>query len=524
VKNVIVARCWVRALAVIAATAAVSLAASRAQAEQEDLAALLKDYKVVTEDGRQTVELSLSQVLNLGLQRSTSLQSTRVGEEIAASAIAGAQDRNHPQLLNSASYGRTINAVPQFGGQRTDSTTLSSTLSKKLDSGVDVAAIVSETSVSGDTFGIDSAGNTSGFSGSKAFDFSALTAQVTIPIFQDFGDVNDVPVRLAEIGFRTSQNNTRQARLGLLRQVSTTYWDLVGVRESIKVAQDAVKLSDQLLKDNQARLQAGVLSPADVKVSESQLAQDRANLLDVQVQAQRIEDQVRAALNLDALPYGLKPVEEPKLRQGSFDLKTLLDKSLKYDPALANLESALARNGFEQQQADNLDKTNLDVGLKYTFNGYGGDFGGATGNLTQTDLSGYGATLTWTVPLFDTTSKETIRQKKLERMQIELQSASRRSEITVQAQAAKRLLSLAEENVKTARVAVSLQNELLQNEIERLRLGESTSFRVAQVQQDFNQARQTEILARIGYEKIFLDVLLLTGDIYSQYQLPPEQN
>ena len=79
-----------------------------------------------------------------------------------------------------------------------------------------------------------------------------------------------------------------------------------------------------------------------------------------------------------------------------------------------------------------------------------------------------------------------------------------------------------EEEVKTARVAVSLQNELLQNEIERFRLGESTSFQVAQAQQDNALARQREILARIRYEKIFLDLLLVTGDIFAQYGLPDD--
>jgi len=511
-----------RRLGLAAAFAALCCAAP-AWAQSEDFSTLLKDYKVVTENGRKTVELNLSQVLNLGLQRSTSLQSTRLGEEIALSGITSARERNNPQLVNTAEIGRTVSAVPPFGGSRNNTTTLQAALSKKLDSGIDLAAILRESSISAESFAIDDSGQPSAFSASKSFDTSSLTAQVTIPFFQDFGDVNDVPVRLAEVGLATSRNNTRQARLALLRQLASTYWDLVGIRESIKVQQEAVKLSEQLLKDNQARLEAGVLSPADVKVSESQLAQDRANLLDVQVQAQRIEDQVRAALNLDALDYGLKPVEEPTLRQGAFDLKTLLDKSLKYDPALANFQAALERNQYEQIQADNLNRTNLDLALKYTFNGYGGDPGDATSNLTDTDLSGYGATLTWTVPLWDTSTAETIRQKKLERVQIELQAASRRSEITVQAQAAKRLLALAEENVRSARVSVSLQNELLQNEIERLRLGESTSFRVAQAQQDFEQARQIEILARIGYEKTFLDVLLLTGDIYSQYQLPAEQ-
>ena len=110
----------------------------------------------------------------------------------------------------------------------------------------------------------------------------------------------------------------------------------------------------------------------------------------------------------------------------------------------------------------------------------------------------------------------------MEGAQLGLNVASVKTELTVTVQGLQRLLRLTEEEVKTARVSVSLQSDLLQNEIDRFRLGESTSFKVAQVQQDYAKSQQQEILARIRYEKIFLELLLVTGDIYAQYGLPQD--
>ena len=491
---------------------------------QDEMETLLRDYKVVTEEGHKLVELSLAQALALSLGRSISLQATRIGETLSESQITAARERNNPELAQSLDYGRSSTVFPSFGaGSRTDAATYQATLSKKLSSGMEVAAIFREQHQDVTGFEVDSGGSPTNFGSSTPFETSALTGQITIPFFQDYGDVNDVPIRLAEVGLETSRNNTRLGQLDLLRLVATTYWDLVGIRERIRVQGEAVKLSEQLLQDNRIRLEAGVLSPADVKVSEAQLAKDRQSLLTSRVDERRIEDQVRAALNLESLEYGLKPVETPTLRKGKFELDPLLLKAFANDPTLANLQSDLERNRYQTQESENKDKTNLDLALKYTLNGYGKNPGDTPANFTDADLHGYGATLTWTVPLFDTKTREELAQRRLERAQIELRLASARSDLTVRTQTARRQLQLAEEEVNTARVTVSLQNELLQNEIERFKLGESTSFQVAQVQQDFLLARQEEILSRIRYEKTFLELLLITGDIYSQYGLPPQQ-
>ena len=177
-------------------------------------------------------------------------------------------------------------------------------------------------------------------------------------------------------------------------------------------------------------------------------------------------------------------------------------------------------NRYELVEARNQESTDLDLDLFYVFNGYAGSpLGGATG-FAETDLAGYGATLTWTMPLFDHVTQQTIQQKVLERAQIEVRINDLRSTLSVQLQSSLRSLRLAEKEVETAQVSVSLANELMSNEIERFRLGRSTSFRVAEFQQDAAEARRLEIVARVNYEKAFLDMLLLTGDIYTFFDLP----
>ncbi len=59
----------------------------------------------------------------------------------------------------------------------------------------------------------------------------------------------------------------------------------------------------------------------------------------------------------------------------------------------------------------------------------------------------------------------------------------------------------------------------MRNEIERFGVGESTAFQVSELQQDAAEAQVQEILARLAFERNFLQLLVLTGDIYEHYGL-----
>ncbi len=74
--------------------------------------------------------------------------------------------------------------------------------------------------------------------------------------------------------------------------------------------------------------------------------------------------------------------------------------------------------------------------------------------------------------------------------------------------------------MNTAQAVSLLSEKQLNNEIKRLKLGKSTSYQVSQFQQDLARSRQQEILKRVNFEKNFLELLVLSGELYKYYDLP----
>ena len=85
-----------------------------------------------------------------------------------------------------------------------------------------------------------------------------------------------------------------------------------------------------------------------------------------------------------------------------------------------------------------------------------------------------------------------------------------------------RSLSLIEKEKQTAAAVSKLSKDQLRNEIERFKLGKSTSYQISQYQQDVVEAEQQEILIRIRQEKIGVDLLVLTGEFKEKYELSQE--
>ena len=231
----------------------------------------------------------------------------------------------------------------------------------------------------------------------------------------------------------------------------------VGNLETIEVKKKAVDLSEKLLRDNQARLEAGLLNSIEVRVTETQLMRNRQNLLSSRLDALRIEDQVRAALNLKSLPVGLYPADRPATQSAiPEDIPALLEKIYARDSQIGLTQSSLAQNRYQLEQQQNKQKTDLDLDLSYILYGYSKSSFGGTADFGKSKLHGISATLTWKVPLGDQATVENIQQKRLEQQQLNLQIEDRRSQLNVSLQSLLHSLSLIESEKQTA-ITVSKQ-------------------------------------------------------------------
>ncbi|HBD29231.1 MAG TPA: hypothetical protein DC040_08795 [Deltaproteobacteria bacterium] len=495
----------------------------------EETAKLLEQVNLKTVDGREMAEVPLKLVLQLAIDRSVLLQASKLGNQAALHAVTAAQERNTPSLTTSFGYSKTPSisassscSPSQLCGSSTSSLSFSSGYSLRTDSGLTYGLTYAEKNKQSTVLSLLEMGGevTTGASGTS-LSSASLTGSVSIPFFQDSGtEFNELPVRLAEIGVTRGQLNSKQTELSLLKQVASIYWDLVGLLETIEVKKKAVELSEKLLRDNQARLEAGVLNSTEVRITETQLMRNRHSLLSSRLDALRIEDQVRAALNLKNLPVGLFPSDKPKTQFAvPENVSVLLEKIYSNDSQIGLTQASLEQNSYQLEQELNKQKTNMDLSLSYILNGYSKGFFGSTADFSKSKLHGMSATLTWEVPLGDQATVENIQRKRLDQEKLTLQIKDRKSQLGSSLHSLLRSLRLIEKEKLTVAAVSKLSKDQLRNEIERFKLGKSTSYQISQYQQDVVEAEQQEILIRIRQEKIRVELLALTGEFNEKYEL-----
>ena len=87
---------------------------------------------------------------------------------------------------------------------------------------------------------------------------------------------------MVQEAFRSTLNDT-------LANAANAYWDLVALRESQRVAAEAVVVAERQHKEDLERVELGVMTPLDALTSESQLASARVQVVTAETSVRRQE-------------------------------------------------------------------------------------------------------------------------------------------------------------------------------------------------------------------------------------------
>ncbi|MCZ6532088.1 MAG: hypothetical protein O7A08_03905, partial [SAR324 cluster bacterium] len=160
-------------------------------AAAQQLEDLLSRFKIVEEGDRRVLEVSLQDILQLALQRSNAIKVSKIGREIAHSALIAAQERNIPTLTTKFDTGRSLNPLSSaIAGSnflrlsRTEETVISSEWSRKTSSGVTYGLILSEQRTSSETLNIANEGDAparDATTASRTISSTSLRGTVNIP-------------------------------------------------------------------------------------------------------------------------------------------------------------------------------------------------------------------------------------------------------------------------------------------------------------------------------------------------------
>jgi outer membrane protein len=375
----------------------------------------------------------------------------------------------------------------------------------------------------------------------------SLSVAITQQLLNGFSlAVNRRYLHVARNGRLIAREFYRQQVTTTLAQAQNSYWDLVAFRETVRAAEQALQVGQQLYENNKKQAEVGTLARLDVVSAESEVASRQRDLIVAQTNLQKAEVQLKYLLSKDL---------DPALAAAQVETTDPLPEP--QDPDIPQLEQALAaaqRNRPELPQAegnilnetiadrytrDTLKPTLFVFGL-FTSNSLYGDLiirdasgraiavtpGGWATALSQSlrwNYPDYSFGLSLTIPIKNRSAQADNLRARLEERQAETALQNTRNQINLEVRNAVIGLMQAKAQVQAARQALEFERQTVDAEEKKLAAGVSTPYNVILVQRDLLTAELAEVKARTNYAKARVEMDRSTGVLLEKNHIDPAE-
>jgi len=362
---------------------------------------------------------------------------------------------------------------------------------------------------------------------------SVFKAQVTQHLLQGAGIwINKRFIYQALNDRRITDSSFRQQILYTVNQVETIYWGLVQAYEDVQAKERALNQSTKLLADNQKQLQIGTMAPLDVVNAESTVATDKQALISAQsalnYQQQIIKQAIARNLNnhaleiapviptdrvsLSAIPEETEPAEDlvkaafknrPELEQAALTLRNdeITLKGAR-NAMLPTLDAYAFYGSSALGGAQNPGAIDFKTNAPYpagTFPGRG--YGGVLQGLFNSSAPDKGVGFNLTIPIRNREAQSQQERSLMEYRQAELRLAQLYTQIRMQVVNAKYALTNDRAQVQAALSARDYNQQSLEAEVKKLRLGASTTANVLLQERNLAVAEDNLIAAHAAFAK-----------------------
>jgi outer membrane protein len=345
------------------------------------------------------------------------------------------------------------------------------------------------------------------------------------PLLNGFGRLpNERFIRVARNNTKVSEQVFQQQIITTAVLVENTCWDLAAFQQNVRVAEQSLAVSERLLRDNQARVEIGTMSPLEVVSAEAEVAARTRDLTiastNLQLQEATLKNMLvkKVSPELDAARIVIKDTMPEPRASDIPELQPALASAFEKRPDLKQAESSL----FNQDIAAQFTTNSLLPGAA-VFGFYAGSGLGGQGTQTETgllnalgqsfkgDYPEYAGGLTLTIPLKNRVAQADNLRSQLEGQQLRISLQRSRNQVSLEVRKAIIGMIQGKAQVEAAHEAVRLAREMWQGEQNKLEAGASTSYQVILRERDFIAAQQAEVVAMAGYAKAMVELDRATG-------------
>jgi outer membrane protein TolC len=473
-------------------------------------------------NGRPEVKLTLDDAIKLALDRNLDISVQRLNPQTFDFSISALQSIYRPTL--------TSNVVQQSQTTAPTSTLSGGTTGIVAGTQQFNAGLAQNIKWGGGTL-MANFNNTRATTTSTTALFDPLytpnwSAQYTQPLLRNFNiDTNRQQLMVTALNQDISEIQLQATIINTLANVRNAYYNLVFAVQSVAVARRSVDLAEQLVKDNQTRVEIGTMAPIDVVQAQAQAATQRQNLAAAEGTRRTNELALKRLIVNGTMDPNwnaeIDPIDQPEFAPQPIDVPAAVARALANRTDLQQVKKNLAVNDITLKLLRNQTLPQTDVVARYGLIGQGGTQYISTGNgvsrvVTGTIPGGYADALstlfqnrypTWSFalnvsyPLGTSAAEASVARARVQLNQVEAQIHQIELQVATDVTTAATNVQNGVEQVEAAQAAREFAQKQLEAEQSKFEVGMSTNYFVVQAQRDLATAQNNELQAILAYRR-----------------------
>ncbi len=344
-----------------------------------------------------------------------------------------------------------------------------------------------------------------------------LGMTVTQALLRGYGtDVNLARLRQARLDTRMSEYELRGFTQSLVAEVERTYWDYALARRQVEIVEESLKVARQQLEETEELIAVGRLARAELAAVQAEVASQEQALIEARAGKESIRLQLLRLLNPSGPGIWQREIElihQPTLPDIELeDVALHTAVSMRMSPVINEARLKMMRGDLELVTTRNGLLPLMDLFITLGKSGYANSFGGSIGNVNDTSYDAM-AGVRFQYPVFNRDAEATHRRALLNREQAQNALDNLSQLVEVDVRTAHIAVKRTRQQIDASTVTRRFDEEKLRTETEKLRVGKSTSFLVAQAQRDLLISRIAEVRALVNYLEALIDLYQQDGSL-----------
>jgi outer membrane protein len=344
-----------------------------------------------------------------------------------------------------------------------------------------------------------------------------LGMTVTQALARGYGtEVNLVRLQQARLDTRMSEYELRGFTEFLVAEVERTYWDYALARRQIEIVEESLKVANQQLNETKELITVGRLAKAELAAVQAEVASQEQALIEARASKESIRLQLLRLLN----PAGpglwqreIDLIHQPTLPEIKLeDVELHVDVSMRLRPILNEARLEIMRGDLELVRTSNGLLPLMDLFITLGKSGYANSFGESIRNISKDSYDAL-AGVKFNYPVFNRDAEAVHRRALLSRDQSQKALENLSQLVEVDVRTAYIDVDRTKQQIAASSVTRKFDEEKLRTETEKLRVGKSTSFLVAQAQRDLLVSRIAEVRALANYLKALVELYRQDGSL-----------